>query len=288
MVLVAALAGLAGLLILAPRRAGGELHCVETGAEKLTFEQVIDQADLRVIGKVSGYRPQQGPYHDLKITVSTNLTDDRAPQPGQTVAIATDGNSPLDACPSPSRDPQIGRQVIVFAHREDLSMGGSTVRQGYRLTGLYVLLGDEIYRGGPDDETIGLEELLHRMQEIASAGFTPENAGIHLEDPPPGVTPPITLERAYALAAAQDGYAKTTPPEHRSGRFVLVTFAGHWKEPVWLLTFTGLHLDPMGCPNPGSRMGAATATPLPCGYNSEMNVMVSATTGEVIGGFSYR
>jgi len=65
---------------------------------------------------------------------------------------------------------------------------------------------------------------------------------------------------------------------------VIVTYPEHWHEPVWLLTFTGVRLLPNGCPYPAR----LKVTPLPCGYNSEWNVMVNAVTGEVIGGFSFR
>lgn len=284
-VLLVVLAGLSGLLLMTPRSAVAMKHCVSVEPGHLTFEEMLAQTDLKVIGKVSSYAPQQGPYHDIMINVSSNLKGNDPPHPGQMVAIAAEGNSPLDDCPSPSRDPQIGQQVIVFGQLADLSTGGSVTRRTHRLLSYYVLVGDEIYRGGPDDETIQLVDLLHRMQEIASAKLTPEDAGMRLADPPPGMLPLISMEQAFDIAAAQYGLVKTTPPDHRSARFVIVTYPEHWQEPTWLLTLTGLRLLPLGC-HPGMLM--LTATPLPCGYNSEMNIMIDAMTGEYMGAFTFR
>jgi hypothetical protein len=175
-----------------------EWTCIIADPEYLTFQQLLDQADVMFVGRVTGYTPIAGMFHDMHITVLQDLGGFRQP-PNAVIAIA--GTGPLDNCPSTAnQDPKVGDQVIVFARRADLMRANYKVVRGVEMLSYYVLGADGMYHGGPDHESIWLEDLQRGMGQSTSAKLTPEDIGVHLEEMPAGMQPTIHKERAIELA----------------------------------------------------------------------------------------
>lgn len=292
-VLIAALAGLT--LALTPRMPSlgttapgtesttlvpAEAHsCVIAEPENLTFQDLLGQADVLFTGKVTGYAPSEGFFHDIHIHVIEDLGGIRQP-PEATVAMA--GSGPLDNCPGIDHDPKIGEQVAVFARTADLNRGNG-LQRGVEVLSLYVLGADGLYHGGPNNESVSPDALRQRIGQHTSDSLTPEDIGIHLQDPPAGMTPAVSRERAIALAAHNAPGYLSDPAIGVTARLVMFTDRVYYHVPAWLVTFTGVTVYGSGGGPPPP--GMIRPTPRP---NHEVNVVIDARDGTQLEMFSYR